>query len=148
MPNHFHFLVKIKSESELNSFVDVQNFSKAPKDGLHSYNSLISKQFAKFFSCYTQAFNKVNSRHGALLESPFKRKKIQNSEYLINLIIYIHLNPIDINQDYQFYKFSSYLAIISFLKTNIVRDEVIEVFGDLNNFIYSHKHPPKLDFNF
>jgi putative transposase len=148
MPNHFHFLVKVKSEAELESFVKVSNFDKAPKEGLHSINSVISKQFAKFLSSYTQAFNKASGRHGALLESPFKRKRIQADEYLINLIIYIHLNPIDINQDYQFYKFSSYLAIVSSLKTKIVREEVIEAFGDLENFIYVHKHPPKLDFKF
>ena len=146
MPNHFHFLVKVKSELEIESFVKVQNFDKAPKEGLHSYDSIISKQIAKFLSSYTQAFNKVNDRHGALLESPFKRKRIDSDEYLKNLIIHIHLNPTDIN--YSFYKFSSYLAIVSSLKTNIVKEEVIEIFGNLKNFIYTHKHPPKMYFKF
>lgn len=63
MPNHFHFLVKIKSESELISVVKVLNFDKASKEGLHSFSSIVNKQFAKFLSSYNQAFNKVQGRH-------------------------------------------------------------------------------------
>jgi len=148
MPNHFHFLIKVKSELEIESFVKVQNFDKAPKVGLHSYDSIVSKQFAKFLSSYTQAYNKVNNRHGALLESPFKRIKVDSDEYLKNLILYIHLNPLDIDKNFETYKFSSFQAIISKLKTDIVREEVIQIFGDLENFIYSHNHPPKFDFKF
>ena len=76
MPNHFHFLIKVKSELEIESFVKVQNFDKAPKEGLHSYNSIVSKQIGKFISSYSQAYNKVNNRHGALLEAPFNRKEL------------------------------------------------------------------------
>jgi hypothetical protein len=148
MPNHFHFLVKVKSEQEFESFVKVQNFDKAPKEGLHSYSAIVSKQIGKFISSYSQSYNKVNNRHGALLESPFKRIRIDSDEYLKNLILYIHLNPLDINQNFETYRFSSYQAIISKLSTNIVRDQVIQTFGDLENFIYCHRHPPKLDFKF
>lgn len=146
MPNHFHFLVKVKSEIEIESFVKVQNFDKAPKEGLHSYNAIVSKQIGKFISSYSQAFNKVNNRHGALLESPFKRIRIDSDEYLKNLILYIHLNPLDINQNFETYRYSSYQAIVSELKTNIIRQAVIQVFGDLENFIYCHFHPPKFDY--
>lgn len=148
MPNHFHFLIRVKNLNS-DSFVKVQNFDKAlQENGLHSKDSLVSKQFAKFFSSYTQAFNKVQNRHGALFESPFKRKRVENDEYLRNLILYIHRNPIDLNQNFETYKFSSYKAIISDLRTDIKKQLVIERFNNLDNFIYLHKNPPKLNFNF
>lgn len=120
MPNHFHFLIKIKSKEELETFVKVSNFDKGGSDldkanhknGLHSISNIVSKQMGKFISSYSQSFNKVNNRHGALLESPFKRIRVDTDEYLKNLIIYIHLNPADIKINYQDYIFSSYTAIL------------------------------------
>ena len=32
MPNHFHFLIKVKSENEIKTFVKVLNFDKGFKD--------------------------------------------------------------------------------------------------------------------
>ncbi|WP_228412038.1 transposase [Chryseobacterium sp. KLBC 52] len=93
MPNHFHLLIKIKSDLELSSFIVDQNFGEALKNGLHSPQNIFSKQFARIFNSYSQAFNKENKRHGALIESPFKRKLITSDKYLINSIIYIHQNP-------------------------------------------------------
>ena len=45
-----------------------------------------------------------------------------------------------INYDnYNFYKYNSYNAIISKAPTQIKRKDVIDLFGDLNNFIEYHK---------
>jgi len=152
MPNHFHFLIKVKSEIEINTFAKVLNFDKKDitkqEKGLHSFDSIVSKQMGKFVSSYSQAYNKVTNRHGALLESPFKRKRVENEEYLRNLIIYIHLNPIGIKKNFESYIFSSYKAILSKVKTNLKREETIAVFGDIDNFIYLHNYPPKFDFKF
>ena len=150
MPNHFHFLIKVKSTEELETFVKVLTFDKdgSVKKGLHSSSNIVSKQIGKFISSYSQSFNKVNNRHGALLESPFKRIRVDTDEYLKNLIIYIHLNPGDIKMNYETYKFSSYLALLSNSKTNIMRDEVLTIFEDIDNFKYCHKYPPKFDFKF
>lgn len=146
MPNHFHFLIKVKSEEDIKNFVKLQNFDKASKTGLHSYDSIVSKQIGKFISSYSQAYNKTTDRHGALLESPFKRKRIDSEEYLINLIIYIHLNPAELKEKFETYPFSSYKSMLSNSKTNLKREEVINSFGDTENFIYSHANPPKFDF--
>ncbi len=91
---------------------------------------------------------KFKNRHGALFESPFKGKRIENDEYSRNLILYIHRNPIDLNQNFKTYKFSSCKAIISDMRTDIKKQLVIERFDNLDNFIYLHKNPPKLNFNF
>ena len=149
MPNHFHFLIKIKSEEEIFTFAKTLNPNIEIKDkGLHSLDAFVSKQIGKFISSYSQAFNKVNQRHGALLGSPFKRKLINSEEYLLNLIVYIHLNPIDLGLNFNDFKFSSFKAISSNSKTKINREEVIRFFGDRENFIYCHEHPIKFELKF
>jgi len=139
MPNHFHFLVKIKSQQELKKLKNSEMSNNGEiQNGLHAFENVFSKQFAKFLSSYTQALNKVLKRHGALLESPFKRIKIDSEEYLRNLILYIHQNPTSLNLDFKTYAFSSYKAIISTNKTNIKRKEVLNLFSDLENFKLTH----------
>jgi REP element-mobilizing transposase RayT len=139
MPNHFHFVVKVKSQEELLKFLNLKN-KKLKNVGLHSIQSMVSKQFSKFISSYTQAYNKVYQRHGPLFESPFKRKKLSSEQYLKNVIIYVHQNPLDIKMDFKSYRFSSYLTVLSSLKTNLKRNEVIEYFQDLDNFVFSHNY--------
>lgn len=139
----FHLLIKIKSDFELNSLV------KACK-GLHSPQNIFSKHFARVFNSYSQAFNKENKRHGALIESPFKRKLITSDEYLINVIIYIHQNPQNhfLTSEFSKYNFSSYPSILSNSKTLLKRDEVIELFDNRENFVLSHRKVVDLDYEF
>ncbi|CAH0288436.1 hypothetical protein SRABI04_04268 [Chryseobacterium sp. Bi04] len=141
MPNHFHLLVKIKSDLELSSLVKVQNLDKATQTGLHSPQNIFSKQFARLFNSYSQSFNKEYKRHGALIESPFKRKLIISDKYLINMIIYIHQNPQNHSIVHRFskYNFSSYQSILSTSRTLLKRDEIIELFNGVENFKLSHQ---------
>lgn len=145
MPNHFHFLIRIKAEDEITK---KENFTPIIKNefGLHSSSNYVSKQIGKCISSYTQAFNKYDNRHGPLLESPFKRKKIVSEEYLKRLIIYIHHNPKDLNTDFTNYKFSSYKAMVSKSKTKLQRDEIMTLFEGLENFVYCHEINLKEEF--
>ncbi len=137
MPNHFHFILKTKSEIDYSS-----DFKEK---GLHSEECFYSKMLSKFINSYTQSFNKVYQRSGPVFESPFKRILVDSEDYLRNLIIYIHQNP----HNFQEYKFSSYLAIISASETNIERDRVLELFDDRRNFIDSHQNEDlNLNINF
>ena len=147
MPNHFHFLLKVKSKASLDCFLNQNvNRSIVSKEGLHAAQNITSKQISKFISSYTQAFNKVNNRHGGLLERPFKRIKIDSEEYLKNLIVYIHQNPTDLNIDFRNFKYSSYHSILSNAKTNLLRDEVLEFFGGYENFIFCHNKVENFNF--
>jgi putative transposase len=150
MPNHFHLLIRVKNKEEIIDFAKGENKSFQDKNekGLHAFDSIVSKQIGKLISSYTQSFNKTINRHGPLMESPFKRKRIDSEEYIRNLIVYIHLNPTDLKQNLEDYKFSSYKSFLSTAKTNLKREEVIALFGDLNNFIFTHKNPPKYHFGF
>lgn len=96
MPNHFHLLVRIKDEVVLKQdfpkFRTLENLDNEEKELRLSY--LLSKQFSNLFSSYTQSFNKVYQRRGSLFLKNFKRKEIDSTDYLLQLILYIHLNPI------------------------------------------------------
>src|SRR5690606_6961681 len=55
MPNHFHLLVKIKSEEEIAAaFPKFQTLEKLRREDEKS--KFLSKQFSNFFSSYTQSF--------------------------------------------------------------------------------------------
>ena len=102
MPNHFHLLVKIRSEKEIvdhfsssrtSTFLKFKTLEKFATDE-EEKRKFLSKQFSNFFSSYSQAFNKVYHRRGSLFIKNFKRKEITNENYLRTVIMYIHLNPI------------------------------------------------------
>ncbi|HET8810944.1 MAG TPA: hypothetical protein VFM65_11845 [Flavobacteriaceae bacterium] len=150
MPNHFHFLIRVKSEADLKEvFMEKLKKKNANLQGFENLGGLIpqliSKQYSNFFNSYTKAFNKQHQRNGSLFSQNFKRKEVKDETYLRKLIHYIHYNPIEacLTEHYD-WKYSSYPAIISTQKTKIAREEVICYFGDLENFEYCHKYPPKI----
>ncbi|MBD3630294.1 transposase [Cyclobacterium sp.] len=84
MPNHFHFLVGVRSENRLRS-----TFPK-----FETLEKLVTRQFANFFSSYTQAFNKVYQRRGSLFIKNFKRTPILSEQQWQETFLYIHFNPV------------------------------------------------------
>ena len=127
MPNNFHFALCIKNEEDLRTL---------PKLDL-----AISKQFSNFFSSYTQAFNKQQNRPGTLFEKPFKRKQINSDKYFKQLIHYIHYNPVHHGfvNDLRGWKHSSFESYFSEKASLLKRDEVINWFGDKENFYLYHQ---------
>ena len=101
-----------------------------------------SKQFSHFFNAYTQYINKKHNRTGRLFQSRFKRKHIDSESYLKNLIFYVHNNPVHHGfcKDISNYRWSSYGSIISNKKTNLKRLEVINLFGNISDFIEYHEN--------
>ena len=84
LPNHFHLLVTVRSESHLR-----ETFPK-----FETLEKLVSKGFSNFFSSYTQAFNKKYQRMGSLFMKNFKRKPILTLDQWQETFLYIHLNPL------------------------------------------------------
>jgi REP element-mobilizing transposase RayT len=117
--NHFHFAIKVTSETKE-----------------------INQAFSNLFNAYTKAFNKQNSRTGALLERPLKRKHIKDEDYLKQLILYIHRNPENhsIIQDFKTYEFSSFKSYFSQSESLISESKscTISLFDDLDNFKHMH----------
>ncbi len=108
MPNHFHLLVRIKENivykySNADRSIDAVRFEeikwmtkdlsaseasdsvKIPKPHLH---------FSHLFDAYSKYIDIRCATHGALFERPFKRKLIDSTDYLRQVILYIHNNPI------------------------------------------------------
>ena len=159
MPNHFHFVLKIKCENDIlfaynkNYSTMVQNQSHNSTRVLnprrvdtHSTSLIISKQFSNLFNSYAQAFNKENDRKGSLFVNRFKRRLVADKNYLIKLIHYIHYNPVmaNLTKTVGDWKFSSYNIINNDNFTLINSEQVIKLFDNKQNFIYCHKTEPKI----
>lgn len=71
MPNHFHFILKLNQG-----------------DGITKFVSDISNSHTKYF-------NLKNERTGRLFQGSFKSKEIDNEPSLMQVIRYIHLNPVE-----------------------------------------------------
>src|SRR5690554_968486 len=121
LKNHFHILIKIKEDAAISD------------DKLHL-------PFSNLFNAYAKAINKKYSREGSLFKERYKRKRITDEQYLIQSIIYIHLNPVkhEFSENYQKYPHSSFNALISDKPTKLERKEVLDLFGGKENFIDSH----------
>ena|SRR5690606_36454950 len=135
LPNHFHLLLKIKSEEEIYKLLN--NKDKTAKQ-------IVFQKFSNFFNSYAQAYNKGQGRSGKLFDLPFKRKNIENEEYLRQTVLYIHNNPKKhgiINNVSQFL-FSSFKEIVSDRPTFLKRNEVICWFENKENFIFSNLNQP------
>lgn len=128
LPNHFHILVRIRSESVVR-----ENFPEK-KDLITE--AIISQQFSNTFNSYSQAINKHFARTGKLFELPFRRKEIASKQRLINTILYINSNPAKhkITDDFLSYPYSSVNAISEGTNIFVESGEVISLFSDKENF--------------
>ncbi len=149
MPNHFHFLIRIKDEKELvnyfmEKYPDLERSAMSHKD----IADLVSRQFRSFLISYSKSFNKMYDRRGSLFLDNIKRISIRNDDYFTNMIRYIHFNPVlhgFAEKPYQ-WKFSSIHAYQSEKKSLVRRREVIEWFGGISGFQQFHQSIQKDEF--
>ena len=139
MPNHFHLLIRIKEEEgigyykKLNSdrssdsvrFQTTTDLSEFGEPGRVDVNNLKrpipSKHFSHLFNAYSKYINTRYETRGALFERPFKRKLIDNKDYLRQVILYIHNNPVHhgfCSHPLE-YPWTSYLTCTSVKKTKL-----------------------------
>ena len=73
---------------------------------------------------------------------------MDNEIYLKCLIHYIHTNPVhhELTDDYKLYKYSTYQTLISNKPTLLEREFVIDLFEDIENYIYTHNQKARLVF--
>ncbi len=155
MPNHFHILARIKDEEILTGLLKLKTESITNLQTLKQSNLVqnekelsdyVSKQFSNLFSSYTQAFNLLYNRRGSLFLKNFKRKNIDDDTYFVRLINYIHFNPVVhgfVNRPAD-WKYSSYNAIVSSAPTLVLRDDVLNWFDGLGNFMHCHLRPMEI----
>ena len=136
LKNHFHAVVYIKEQINLTGLE-----KKKPKDP--------SQYFSNFFNAYSRGLNIATQRTGALFERPFKRIPIDNENYLMRLVVYIHQNPQKHGFviDFKDWNFSSYNSIIGNNPTRLQRNKVLQLFGSREDFIRIHQEiQPLTDF--
>lgn len=122
--NHFHFVLRIK---------DAESVEEKYKIKPHL-------AFSNLFNAYTKSINKAYNRNGSLFQEHFHRKRVEDEDYLTQLITYIHLNPVKhgFTDNFKSYRHSSYAAYTSGKPTQIKCEYIMSLFGDPANFEYCH----------
>ena len=140
MSNHFHFVVKVKPEKEVLFAYKYKRELQSKRIVKSNVPDILSQAFSNYFNSYAQAYNKENNRMGSLFVNRFKRIHIDSENYLKRLIIYVHHNPKSAGLVSKIgdWKYSSYNAICSTQKTLVARNEVVELFDNLDNFKAVH----------
>lgn len=131
MPNHFHFLIKMKTSKVYENLGGLDGTSKKK----------LSQPFSNLFNSYTKAFNEKYNRRGSLFMSNFKRKEIDSDSYLTDVIVYIHQNPTHhaFTKSWHNWKHSSYESLLSDKPTKLARQEVMDWFGSRENLVQAHQ---------
>jgi putative transposase len=132
--NHFHILVRIKSEQEITELLQ-SGLNQLPQKTL-----VPSKQFSHFFNSYAKAINKAYGRTGSLFQHPFGRVPVTNPEQFYRVVSYIHQNPQKhkLVADFRSWKYSSYNMMLSDAPTRLHRDRVLEWFGGKTGYEILH----------
>ena len=146
LPNHFHFMIRVKDQQDFPSIKENEKFSKSLRLGKsileNLENKIVSEQCRKFFLAYSKAINKQETRTGSLFQKYFRRKEITSDKYFASLIFYIHNNPVHhgFTNDLRLYQWSSYKAIVNEQPTKIQKNELLKWFGGKNDFTDFHKN--------
>jgi putative transposase len=123
LPNHFHFLIKIKDEHKLpNKYVEDENKLHQP--------------FSNLFNAYTKAINNSQQRTGSLFQRNYRKNQIKDDKQLQNTIIYINTNSNHHGlEDYKLYRYSSFKALTTTNnKTSINKELIGQYFDNVSNF--------------
>ncbi|TAE51691.1 MAG: hypothetical protein EAZ89_09770 [Bacteroidetes bacterium] len=136
--NHFHLLIRVKEEWTL------PHRSDFAEKGLHDVNNVVSKRFSDFFNAYVKSINKAYNRTGGLLDTPFRRLRVDHPAYFQRLIHYIHANPQKHGfvEDYRDYPYSSYYSHLSNQPTRLAREAVLGWFGSAGAYRDFHAGSP------
>lgn len=130
MPNHIHILILTHSE-------DVLTKHTKYKEDIHK---LVMQQISNLLNGYTKAYNKMYDRRGALWIDYTKRFKIDSDSYLTSAINYIHQNPVKhgFAKKIHDWQFSSYTSHLSEKRTLLLRQEVLNWFGGMDEYVSFH----------
>lgn len=83
LPNHFHLLVYLNTEDELDSKHKMKNNIRSQRTVKSP-----SQSFGNPFNAYTKAINKTYARTGSLFENPFHRRLVKTTSDLLGIVRY------------------------------------------------------------
>jgi putative transposase len=135
LTNHFHFLVQVRPECELNRHLGMFKDDK-------SRSNYLAQHLGNFFNWYATYFNKKHFRKGSLFIHTFHRKLISDQTYLNSIVCYIHANPVKAGlcRKPEEWKYSSFREFV--YKPNYIseksRKQTLEWFDGIENFKETH----------
>ncbi|MEM1218587.1 MAG: hypothetical protein AAGH79_06730 [Bacteroidota bacterium] len=117
IPNHFHFVIRVKRVDD--QILDIihsmsSKASKAYLNGDIAYFVFLESQFQRYFLGHALHIKKQEKRNGALFQKGFKRVLIKSERQLVRTISYVHHNPIhhQLAPEYDTWKYSSYQSYL------------------------------------
>lgn len=148
IPNHFHFLVKIKLVDAIIINLAQELGTGASKKFINeeiTFNQLLEDQFKRLFSSYTLSINKEHNRRGSLFSKRFKRVELFTVHRIIYILTYIHNNPVHhgLVLSYDDWRYSSYTHFFGETKSLINKYVVFSLMNskgnELDNFKSFHR---------
>jgi REP element-mobilizing transposase RayT len=139
LPNHFHFLIRIKSLNEIKSlFIKIKRNKPFDEELVPEF---VMERFGNLLNSYTKSFNKYNQRRGGLFMDTMGRVQVVTDNDLASEIFYIHKNAV--HHQYvskiEDWRWSSYKSLVSVQPTLLLREEVLDFFGGKEPFIKFHR---------
>ena len=141
LPNHFHFLIRIKPYPELLShYKKIKPHRKEDKGWQPDF---VMKRFSNLLDSYAKSFNIKNNRRGALFMDYMRRVEVTTDAQYSTTVFYIHKNAVHHGycKDIISWPWSSYKTILSDAPTKIERQKVLDWFGGIEKFIQYHAQP-------
>jgi putative transposase len=140
LPNHFHFFVKIKSDTEIMEVAKRDFPSLGDFENQKTPSEIVSERFRRFFMSYSKAVNVQQKREGSLLRKYFRRKLVDDTAYCYHLMAYIHFNPTHHGYciDFQTYKWSSYTRYLQDRPSKLPKKEVRMMFQTDKEYVEYH----------
>ena len=126
---------------------EIKNYFPKVKGNKHfdidTVSEFIMERFGNLLNSYTKSFNKRNKRKGSLFIDTMRRVEITDDAQLGAIIFYIHKNAFhhQYSKTIAEWQWSSYNSILSKATTMLLRDEVIDWFGGIEQFIKFHEQP-------
>ena len=142
IPNHYHFLVKVKEPENIDVSLEKTIAAKKYTNGEELINFFLENQLSRMFSGIAIKYNKRSGREGALFKEGTKRVELKTESRVIYQLCYIHHNVIHhhLAKKYNAWKYSSYLAYLSDKNSHIDKNSILELLGGIDVFLQLHKN--------
>lgn len=142
LPNHYHFLIRLRSEDEILNHLDPKNLKRKQwKLEDTPISTILANQIGTFQNAYAKTFNKQYERVGRLFRQSFGRKEIKTDDYFTNVIHYIHANAVHHGfvKNILDWDHTSSHSFLTHKTSKLMREEVFDWFGGKEQFIVQHK---------
>src|SRR5512133_2312971 len=138
LKNHFHILVRIKDEEEINPAAETKTLRVL--ETLRVSSADPSTAFSNLFNAYAKSINKAYGRTGSLFANPFQRVTVTDDTQFTAVVRYIHQNPQKHGfvTDFRDWSYSSYGVLLTEKPTRLKRDAVLDWFGSRSGYTSTH----------